>query len=118
MRWTPWAAMLALVLAAAARAKPETAGFRLIEKHCLACHGEKRMGGLDLRTRDGALAGGRRGPALVPGKAEESLIYTASQHKGDLAMPPSRGPLEGDELELLRTWIEAGAPWPDGETPQ
>ncbi|MCB9386125.1 MAG: c-type cytochrome [Bryobacterales bacterium] len=111
-----WALALALGVASTTWAGAD--GFRLLEKHCLACHGEKRMGGLDLRSRDGALAGGRRGPALVPGKAEESLIYTASQHKGDLAMPPSRGPLEGKELEALRTWIEAGAPWPEAEAPQ
>jgi mono/diheme cytochrome c family protein len=107
---------LLLALAAsfvpAARAASAPAGFQLIEQHCLACHGEAKMGGLDLRTRDTALAGGKRGPALTPGDARSSRLYQAATHKGDLAMPPSRGPLPEDELAVLRDWIDSGAAWP------
>ena len=103
---------LAAGLAPAALGAPAPDGFALIEQHCLACHGEAKMAGLDLRTRDAALAGGKRGPAITPGDAAASLIYRAAQHKGDLAMPPSRGPLPADELAVLREWIDAGAAWP------
>ena len=42
---------------------------------CLPCHGRRRQeAGLDLRTREGVLKGGKSGPAVVPGKPEESLL--------------------------------------------
>ena len=50
---------------------------RILEANCLSCHGAAKMGGLDLRTRAAAVAGGARGPALRPGHAAESLIYQA-----------------------------------------
>lgn len=87
-------------------------GFALIEQHCLACHGEARMGELDLRTREAALAGGKRGPALIPGDPEGSPLYQAVSHKGDLSMPPGRNPLAEGDVAALGEWIRSGAAWP------
>ena len=48
----------------------------IMERSCWDCHGEElQRSGLDLRTRDDAILGGRGGPAIVPGRAEESLLY-------------------------------------------
>src|SRR5438132_1553369 len=48
----------------------------LLTAKCLACHGgDRKRGGLDLRRRAGALAGGDSGPAVVPGAAGQSLLY-------------------------------------------
>src|SRR6266568_3365405 len=48
----------------------------ILESACLNCHGpEKPKGDLRLDTRAGALTGGRKGAALVPGKPEESPLY-------------------------------------------
>ena len=45
-------------------------------KFCFECHGvEKTESGLDLRTVESMLKGGESGPALVPGKPEESLLF-------------------------------------------
>ena len=42
---------------------------------CTVCHGgRKKEAGLDLRTRDSMLKGGKSGPALVPGHPEKSLM--------------------------------------------
>ena len=57
------------------------------------------------------LKGGSRGPALVPGKPEASLLYTAAAHTGDLKMPPGKSALPSADLAALRQWIETGAPW-------
>src|SRR5262249_31149178 len=47
----------------------------ILLRRCTACHGlRRREGGLDLRTRASMLRGGKSGPAVVPGKPEESLI--------------------------------------------
>src|SRR5206468_8284161 len=60
------------------------------------------------------LRGGRRGAALVPGKAEQSLLYQAAAHQGELKMPPgSKSPLPADELMVLKKWIDEGAAWPE-----
>ena len=69
------------------------------------------MSGLSLASRDRALAGGSRGPAVKPGDAASSLLYQAAAQTGKLSMPPG-GKLSDAELETLRTWIDQGAAWP------
>ncbi len=69
------------------------------------------MSGLDLRTREGMIAGGSRGPALVPGKSKESLIYKAISHQGGLAMPPGNKTLTSRQIETIASWIDSGAPY-------
>ncbi len=69
------------------------------------------MSGLDLRHRESMLAGGKQGPALVPGKAQESLLFLAASHTGELKMLPEKPPLPSEDLKVLREWIDAGAPW-------
>ena len=69
------------------------------------------MSGLDLRHRETMLEGGGKGPALVPGKAEESLLFLAASHGGELKMPPGKPPLPSQDLDALRDWIDGGAPW-------
>src|SRR5688572_9347064 len=83
--------------------------------HCAACHGAVRPeAGLDLRTRASILKGGKSGPALVPGKPDESLIIQKIR-AGE--MPPRAQlveacvkPVEAAETESLVRWILEGAP--------
>jgi hypothetical protein len=82
-----------------------------LEKNCLSCHGAARISGLDLREKAGMMRGGTRGPALTPGKAEDSILYQAAAHIGDLKMPPGKQQLSGEEIKNLKQWIDAGAPW-------
>ena len=57
--------------------------------HCSACHGiRKQAAGLDLRSRASLLKGGKSGPAIVPGKPEESLLIKKVRAG---AMPPKVG---------------------------
>ena len=82
---------------------------------CTACHGgRRREADLDLRTKAGMLAGGKSGPAVVPGKPSESLLI--KRIRGE-EMPPRRQlvsvsvkPMEAGELALLEAWITAGLP--------
>jgi hypothetical protein len=57
------------------------------------------------------LAGGKRGAAIVPGKASESLLYRAISHQGGLSMPPGNKALSREQVETIRNWIDAGAPF-------
>jgi hypothetical protein len=56
--------------------------------------------------------GGDSGPAVVPGRPDESLLLEALQYES-LEMPPA-GPLHKNQIEGIKAWIEAQAPWPDG----
>jgi mono/diheme cytochrome c family protein len=83
----------------------------LLAQHCLSCHGDKaQLSGLRLDTREGALKGGKNGPALVPGQPEKSLLLQAVQYGGKLKMPPT-GRLKDDEIAVLTQWVKAGAPF-------
>lgn len=85
----------------------------LLAKHCYACHSQTAMAGLRLDSRTAILKGGKSGPALVPGKPEESLLWQAVEHShARLRMPP-KGKLEEPDLQNLRTWIASGAEWPE-----
>jgi formylglycine-generating enzyme required for sulfatase activity len=90
----------------------------VLEFNCLSCHATGNdKGGLRLDTREGAFAGGESGPAIVPGKSSASLLYTSTilpEDHDDLMPPTNRGgPLPKDVTDLLRFWIDQGAPWPD-----
>jgi len=88
----------------------------LLVEHCMGCHGSGAFaaGGLDLTSMSGLLAGGERGPALVVGDPEASLLYQAVSGIHDsLRMPLDREPLDDEQLESLRVWIEQGAVWAD-----
>ncbi|MFN3650670.1 MAG: DUF1549 domain-containing protein [Armatimonadota bacterium] len=102
---------------AAAQAREELFETRvrpLFARHCASCHSaEKPSGGLSLADRASLLKGGARGPAVVPGKPDESPLLRALTHADPaLKMPPSSR-LPQAEIEAVRAWIRAGAVWPD-----
>lgn len=130
-----------------------SAAFQSIQATCSRCHGNgvieenakigiiqdpptdsppgrvDGVGGLDLRTLAGMLAGGNRGPALARGDPAASLIYRFASRRQypefapdsdeafarmvdpseDLAMPPFFPPT-AEFREQLRAWIASGAP--------
>src|SRR5262245_45613076 len=93
-------AFFALCAASAAQTSPTDAqaAVKILEEKCAACHGPARTSGLDVRQRDTLLQGGKRGPALKPGDAEQSLLFRAAAHQGELKMPPgSKTPLASAE---------------------
>ena len=48
----------------------------VLEKSCTKCHRpDQKMGGLDLSTFSGLMAGGASGPAIAPGKPNRSLLW-------------------------------------------
>ena len=80
-------------------------------KQCLGCHGsDKQESGLDLRSRESAMRGGKRGPAIRPGAYLESVLYKLLASKDGPKMPP-QGDLSTAEIEAIGEWIDAGAPW-------
>src|SRR5437879_6773259 len=102
-----WALLLASSSVALAAGEPARA---ILENRCLNCHGQAQTSGLDLRQIDSITKGGKRGPAIVPGNAEQSLLFKAVARSGELQMPPGK-PLYAEEIATIRSWIDAGAPW-------
>ena len=85
----------------------------LLAQKCYACHTASKLGDLRLDSREAMLKGGKSGPALVPGKAAESLLLRAVlQTDEKLKMPMAGDKLAAQEVADLRQWIDAGAVWP------
>jgi uncharacterized membrane protein len=86
----------------------------ILEQRCAPCHGpEKQKAELRVDSRDALLTGGKSGPAIVAGKAAQSLLMQRlllpPEH--DDHMPPEGKPQPTPaEIGLLQRWIDAGAP--------
>ena len=113
---------LALTAPVSAAPKPSDLEFfenkvrPVLVEHCYSCHaGKKERGGLKVDSLAALLKGGDTGPALVPGKPEQSLLIKAVRHHGDLKMPP-KGKLPEAVAANLAKWIERGAAAPDVKT--
>ncbi len=110
-----------LGLAATAGAQNEPINFTdhirpIMERACWNCHGEAaQLSDLDLSSREGALEGGTKGPAIVPGRAEDSRMFRMVAGLDQPFMPMSGDALSDAELAAVRTWIDDGAHWDTGE---
>ncbi len=120
-RYTLWAGVVCgtLVPAAAQQPRPTSADIEFFETrvrpvlatNCYGCHGpEKQFNSLRLDSREAMMRGGGRGPIIVSGKPEASLLIQAVRHQG-LEMPLG-GRLEESQIAALEEWIRRGAPWP------
>ncbi|MDW8122660.1 MAG: c-type cytochrome domain-containing protein [Armatimonadota bacterium] len=92
----------------------------LMLKRCVACHGpDKQEDNLRLDSYEAILKGDKDGPVLIPGKSKESRLFLTLSGEREPRMPPDPfPPLPPAEIELLRRWIDAGAPadgQPQGE---
>jgi hypothetical protein len=91
----------------------------VFESSCWKCHGGAvQLSKLDLRSRESALKGGQRGPAIVPGKAAESRLYRVVSGLEKPAMPLD-GKLTAGQISAIKDWIDQGAVWegaPAGKT--
>ena len=90
----------------------------VIEQKCFACHTNDERGGLRLDSRERMLRGGGRGPAIIPGNPEQSLLVAALRHQdADLRMPRNADKLSDREIDGFIEWIRAGAEWAEAEAP-
>ncbi len=90
----------------------------LLAEHCYKCHSsrsQKREGGLLLDSTAGWSVGGERGPAIVVGDVDASLLITAVRYTDpDLQMPPDKA-LPKEAVAALERWVAIGAPDPRNE---
>lgn len=90
----------------------------LLKERCFTCHGAlKQKGGLRLDTVALMRQGGEHGPAVEPGKADQSVLLRRVTAVGVGRMPPaSEGEaLSAGQIALVRAWINQGATGPAHE---
>lgn len=89
----------------------------VLATHCYKCHGPKKQEAeLRVDSRARLLAGGQTGPAIVPGKPDESeLILAINYDPSGYQMPPT-GKLDAEKIAALTQWVKMGAPWPGAVT--
>jgi formylglycine-generating enzyme required for sulfatase activity len=89
----------------------------ILESACLRCHNESTSeGSLRIDSLAAALQGGDSGPAIVPGKPDESPFYTHTvlPPDDDRIMPPAQeSPLSKLQSDQIKSWISEGAKWPE-----
>ena len=83
----------------------------ILTQRCLGCHNDDlKNGDISFLDRDSLIRGGSRGPAIVPGRPQESALVDVLRHDGEIQMPP--GPkLPAKEIAVLTEWIGRGAVW-------
>ena len=95
--------VLLLIAASALRADVDfaTAIHPILASRCAPCHsGAKPQAGLDLTKHEGVL------------KVQHLLIGRVTGQLGK-RMPPVGNPLTAAQVDVLKQWIEEGAPWTD-----
>lgn len=86
----------------------------LLIANCYECHSEeKQKGDLRLDSLATILHGGESGPAIVPGKPEESLLIESINYDS-YEMPP-KGKMDQESIDILTEWIRTGAYWPNAD---
>ncbi|MFK7850264.1 MAG: DUF1549 domain-containing protein [Akkermansiaceae bacterium] len=88
----------------------------VLETNCIKCHGaDKQKGDLQLHTRAAMVAGGEAGTAINIEEPHNSLLLQRAllPDDHDEIMPPKGERLTVSQTDQLRSWIAAGAPWPE-----
>jgi hypothetical protein len=89
----------------------------LLSNNCFSCHGPdsaSRMANVRLDEKEHALSQSANGTLITPGDPAASLVYQRiSAADAARRMPPaySGKQLTAEQIELVRQWIAAGAPW-------
>jgi WD40 repeat protein len=82
----------------------------ILDQNCTSCHQPaSKQSDLDLTTYTGFQAGGKRGPAFVPGSPEQSLVIQFITAALKPSMPFGQPALAANDVATIRDWIKSGA---------
>ena len=83
----------------------------VFRNRCLSCHNQNTAkGDLALDNYQAVMQGGASGQVVVAGKLADSRLWALVNHDDEPTMPPEADKLPAKELELIKAWIELGAP--------
>jgi WD40 repeat protein len=82
----------------------------ILRKYCLKCHGDDMQeAGINMQNYGAMLRGGGGGKIVESGRASRSLLMQVITHEDpDARMPPDSPPLPQADVDVIRTWIDAG----------
>ncbi len=85
----------------------------IFKKSCYECHNDKEQKGkLRMDSREALLKGGENGPGFELGNGDKSAIIQRIRGEGDdPRMPKKKPPLNADQTEVIKRWIDQGAVW-------
>jgi len=90
----------------------------IFSEHCFTCHGpdtNKRKAGLRLDEKESAFGKAESGEVpITPGAPEKSEVMRriTTEDRDDVMPPPKEHKkLKPAQVEMLRSWIQAGAKW-------
>ncbi len=91
----------------------------VLADNCYNCHSANTnsRGGLRVDDRNGMIQGGGRGPAVVPGHPEKSLLIQAVRRAHEKVKMPPNKELAAEQIANLTQWIKDGAAWPQVKVP-
>jgi hypothetical protein len=82
----------------------------ILKRHCTTCHTKNdAQAELNMDTVALFAKGGKKGPAFIPGKPDDSLAIQMVTGVKKPAMPHKQPPLPSAKIQTLRLWIMAGA---------
>jgi Planctomycete cytochrome C len=87
----------------------------ILQKHCAECHVAGQEGteatGFRVDSYKSLMQGSQYGPVIKPGNASTSSLYVLISAGDHLIvnMPRGRPPLSGEEIGIIRAWIDNGA---------
>ncbi len=84
----------------------------IFRQNCIGCHGPNvQNNGLRVDRRSSVLKPGSR--RVNPGSVDNSFLYhRLVGNDYGMQMPPT-GPLKPEQIQVIKSWIEQGAEWPD-----
>src|ERR1022692_13376 len=91
----------------------------VLANNCHNCHSAntKAIANLRVDDRNGLVKGGNRGPAVIPGNPDKSLLIQAVRKTHPKVKMPPDHELTEQEIADLATWIKDGAAWPAVRVP-
>lgn len=83
----------------------------ILRDKCLSCHNtNKKSSDLDLSSYSSIMQGGAAGASIEVGDSGASYLYSLISHQSEPFMPPNADKLPDATLDLIKKWIDAGAP--------
>ena len=86
----------------------------ILAARCYACHGpDIQQNGLRLDSLEAILVGGNNGRVVIPGDSQKSHLVRRMLGLERPQMPYGAPPLSTEQIDLVREWVDEGAPGPD-----
>ncbi|MGH9447128.1 MAG: c-type cytochrome domain-containing protein [Terriglobia bacterium] len=85
----------------------------ILQQKCLACHSSTaKMGGFVMASYPTLMKGGGHGAEIVPGNSAKSRLVLMVEGNIQPRMPFGGNPLSPAEINVIKSWIDAGAKGP------